>query len=118
MEWHYPCISVTVQTLPQRLNFPAAITVPAFLHLKDVCTLTNFKETLHGLPPQAPAAMRDSGIMGKVHTHNVYVVRQWEQNLFSQPAIEELNLAKAAEIRQDTDDLHDVTIQLPALCSG
>ena len=56
--------------------------------------------------------------MGKVHTHNVYVVRQLEQNLFSQPSIEELNLAKAAEIRQDTDDLHDVTIQLPALCSG
>ena len=49
----------------------------------------------------------------------VFVVKDLEQNLLGIPAIEELNLlAKVAEVRQEPDDLGDITNQFPALFLG
>ena len=99
-----------------------AITEPAFLQLKDVPPQAPSK-TLHG-PDEQPLKVLGQVTLtlssnGQACTHNVYVVRDLEQNLLGLQAIEELKLlAKVAEVRHKPDDLGDITTQFPALFSG
>ena len=118
-------IAVNDQVMTFKLDTGAevtAITEPAFLQLKDV-PLQAPTKTLHG-PDQQPLKVLGQVTLtlsskGQACTHNVYVVRDLEQNLLGLPAIEELNLlAKVAEVRQEPDDLGDITTQFPALFSG